>query len=45
MNVVFISAPSEKMAEVINRTRTEAKAKIAKVCYTVSDVSHAITLI
>ena len=33
------------MAEVINRTRKEAKAKIAKVCYTVSDVSHAITLI
>ena len=34
------------MAEVINRTREEAKAKIAKVClYTVSDVSHAITLI
>ena len=30
--LVFVAAPSEKMAEVINRTRKEAKAKISKVC-------------
>ena len=29
---VFIAAPGEKLAEVINRTRKEAKAKISKVC-------------
>ena len=29
----FVAAPGEKMAEVINRTRQEAKAKIVKVCY------------
>ena len=28
----FVVAPGEKMAEVINRTRKEAKAKISKVC-------------
>lgn len=28
----FVAAPFEKMAEVINRTRKEAKAKISKVC-------------
>ena len=28
---VFDAAPGEKMAEVINRTREEAKAKVSKV--------------
>ena len=31
--LVFVAAPCEKMAEVINRTRKEAKAKISKVCW------------
>jgi len=30
--LVFVAAPGEKMAEVINRTRKEAMAKISKVC-------------
>ena len=28
----LVAAPFEKMAEVINRTRKEAKARISKVC-------------
>lgn len=29
--MVSLLAPGEKMAEVLNRTRTEAKAKVSKV--------------
>ena len=31
--MVSLLAPGEKMAEVLNRTRTEAKARVSKVSY------------
>lgn len=36
---ILLAAPSEKMAEVINRTRKEAKARIAKVSVLATAIS------